>query len=190
MSKCVRCGFDNLPDAYVCVHCYAVLRGTPTMNENTTLPTREPALQYTGRTNTGQLTLDLNTLDKRTLVLYIGQMAKPIVMRVIQLAFLGRASENIKVHPLLDLTPFHAAEFGVSRIHVAIYRTVNGMAIEDRVSSNGTWLNGVRLVPRKIYKLSSGDQLFLGRLPVKAYIDRVAHHDALGTSTHSCHLKH
>jgi predicted component of type VI protein secretion system len=103
-------------------------------------------------------------------------MAKPIVMRVIQLAFLGRASENIKVHPLLDLTPFHAAEFGVSRIHVAIYRTVNGMAIEDRVSSNGTWLNGVRLVPRKIYKLSSGDQLFLGRLPVKAYIGQTEWH--------------
>ncbi len=166
MPKCSHCGFDNYPHAYVCALCYAVLRARDAQQHSSTFsmifPKPTPPSSH--------LNVDLNKLDKRTLVLYIGELTEPAILRVIQMAFLGRASENYKIHPLLDLTPFDAGAKGVSRVHAAIYRTETGMSIEDRGSSNGTWLNGIRLEPRKFYKLSSGDHLFLSKLPVEVYI--------------------
>jgi hypothetical protein len=172
MSQCLRCGFDNYPNAYVCVHCYAILRASDAEQYSSTFSVTFPKPAPVA----SHLNVDLTKLDKRTLVLYIGELNEPIILRVVQMAFLGRASENVKVHPLLDLTPFDAGSKGVSRVHAAIYRSGTGMAIEDRASSNGTWLNGVRLEPRKFYKLSSGDHLFLSKLAVEVYIGQTELH--------------
>lgn len=176
MTKCLRCGFDNYPNAYVCAHCYAVLRVSDAIQYSSTFSATFPKPDPGTASAKSHLTVDLDKLDKRTLVLYIGELNEPIIMRVVQMAFLGRASENFKVHPLLDLTLFDAVTKGVSRVHAAVYRTTAGMAIEDRASSNGTWLNGVRLEPRKFYRLSSGDHLFLSKLAIEIYIGQAELH--------------
>jgi len=169
MSRCVQCGYNNYLDAIVCAHCYAVLRSRDSNPFNTTFPVVNLNVsREITRPQRGNLNLD--KLDKRTIVLQIENFPEPILLRVIQTAFLGRASENFKVHPLLDLTPFGAVEAGISRVHAAIYRTASGMAIEDRASSNGTWLNGMRLEPRRFYTLASGDHLFFSKLSVEVYI--------------------
>jgi len=169
MSRCAQCGYNNYSDAIVCVHCYAALRSSDSNPFNTTFPVYNLNMsRETVRPQRDNLNLD--KLDKRTIVLQIEHFPEPILLRVIQTAFLGRASENFKVHPLLDLTPFGAVQAGISRVHAAIYRTVSGMAIEDRASSNGTWLNGMRLEPRRFYTLASGDHIFFSKLSVEVYI--------------------
>jgi len=66
---------------------------------------------------------------------------------------LGRASENDL--PLDDVQ--------VSRRHAEIHTQAQGSAIVDLGSTNGTYLNGQRLVPHTPYALQAGCQLYLGR---------------------------
>jgi hypothetical protein len=83
---------------------------------------------------------------------------------------LGRVSTEIKVNdPLVDLTQFGALELGISRVHVMIRRSKDGYEIIDLESSNGTWLENQRLVPKTPYPLESGDRFRIGRLNILAF---------------------
>jgi pSer/pThr/pTyr-binding forkhead associated (FHA) protein len=66
--------------------------------------------------------------------------------------------------PDVDLSPFEAAEKGVSRQHIKIQFKSPLFYVTDLGSSNGTWLNGRRLVPNSGRPLRHGDELRLGQL--------------------------
>ncbi len=51
------------------------------------------------------------------------------------------------------------AQEGVSRIHAAIWRESDEYKIEDLNSTNGTWINGKELIPRKPQGLNNGDRV-------------------------------
>ncbi len=60
-----------------------------------------------------------------------------------------------------------AFEHGVSRLH-AVIRLVNGEAsLMDLGSSNGTYLNGVRLIPNTESPIRHGDLVALGKLKIQ-----------------------
>ena len=65
-----------------------------------------------------------------------------------------------------DLTPFKALEKGVSRVHARITRDNELTHVIDLSSTNGTYLNGFRLIANQARILRSGDELILGRLKV------------------------
>jgi hypothetical protein len=77
--------------------------------------------------------------------------------------FLGRKSEEGDA-AFLDLAPFGAFQLGVSRQHALIKQTKQGYEIVDQGSTNGTFLNGERLVANKPYTLPQSSQVSLGRL--------------------------
>jgi pSer/pThr/pTyr-binding forkhead associated (FHA) protein len=58
---------------------------------------------------------------------------------------------------------------GLSRRHAMVVRADNGYALVDLGSTNGTWLNDVRLMPNRLYPLRNGDQVRLGRLALSIY---------------------
>jgi pSer/pThr/pTyr-binding forkhead associated (FHA) protein len=72
----------------------------------------------------------------------------------------------------IDLTPYGGRERGVSRRHAVLYRTVFTVSIVDLNSSNGTYLNGVRLVPHQPRLLREGDEVRLGNMRFHTYFDR------------------
>ena len=49
----------------------------------------------------------------------------------------------------------------ISRRHAVIRRTEWGFTLEDLSSTNGTWVNGMQLLPGQTYLLRNGDQLKL-----------------------------
>lgn len=77
---------------------------------------------------------------------------------------LGRINEGQPVSPDIDLGPYRAFENGVSRIHATIKRIDNHAVIADQGSSNGTFVNGVRLKPQVETPLKNGDLIALGKL--------------------------
>ena len=86
---------------------------------------------------------------------------------------LGRASAEIKTpEPLVDLTRFSALELGISRVHAMIRQTKDGYQIIDLESSNGTWLENQRLVPKRSYPLDSGDRIRTGRLNMLVFYSK------------------
>lgn len=77
---------------------------------------------------------------------------------------LGRVNEGQPVTPDIDLNPYHAFENGVSRLHAVIKRAENRAVIVDLGSSNGTFVNGIRLSPQAETPLKNGDLIALGKL--------------------------
>jgi FHA domain len=72
----------------------------------------------------------------------------------------------------VDLTPYGGRERGVSRRHVVLYRTRYTVSLADLNSSNGTYLNGVQLVPHQPRLLREGDEVRLGNMRFHTYFDR------------------
>jgi len=69
--------------------------------------------------------------------------------------------------PDIDLTPYQAYENGVSRLHAVLKKNDNRVIIMDLGSSNGTYVNGVRLKPENEYPLSHGNIIALGKLKIQ-----------------------
>jgi hypothetical protein len=72
----------------------------------------------------------------------------------------------------LSLLPFGADQLGVSRKHVVIRHEDHYLTIEDLQSTNGTRLNGQRLVPGDKRLLREGDEVLLGRLSIVLTFNR------------------
>ncbi len=77
---------------------------------------------------------------------------------------LGRSDDAIQYSPDVDLATYEARERGVSRRHAALVLFSGAMHLVDLGSVNGTYINGVRLVPDHPSRISPGDELRLGML--------------------------
>jgi pSer/pThr/pTyr-binding forkhead associated (FHA) protein len=85
---------------------------------------------------------------------------------------LGRASEGQPVMPDIDLSAQKAYEHGVSRIHAVIKKQATRIVVMDLGSSNGTYLNGVRLLANIENPLANGDMIALGKLKMQILLDQ------------------
>jgi hypothetical protein len=84
---------------------------------------------------------------------------------------LGRSAEGQPIVPDVDLSSYNAYANGVSRLHAAIKLVNNRIVVVDLGSSNGTYLNGVRLAPYIETAVSHGDLLYLGKLKLQILIN-------------------
>jgi signal transduction histidine kinase/pSer/pThr/pTyr-binding forkhead associated (FHA) protein len=82
-------------------------------------------------------------------------------------AVLGRGQDG---ENLVDLTPYEAEKFGVSRHHAMLRPTITNLFVIDLDSTNGTWLNGRPIGVNTPYSLGNGDILTLGSLDFVARI--------------------
>ena len=79
---------------------------------------------------------------------------------------LGRFDEHSSDHPDVDLTPCGAFEQGVSRLHAAIAWAHDDLTLTDLNSTNGTFLNGYRLLPFHARVLQPYDEICLGHMVI------------------------
>jgi pSer/pThr/pTyr-binding forkhead associated (FHA) protein len=102
------------------------------------------------------------------LVLFIMDEAQPVIIENLDRLILGR---NVTDMPPVDfdLTPYGAADLGVSRQHALITASGTVCAINDLGSTNGTWINRSRLTAHKAYPLHSGYEVQLGNLRLYTY---------------------
>ena len=80
---------------------------------------------------------------------------------------LGRLSDNQPIEPDVDLSVYKAFDHGVSRLHVVVRNNDGNVTIVDLGSSNGTYVNGVRIMPNVAHPLRHGDILALGKLKIQ-----------------------
>ncbi|MBN1965720.1 MAG: FHA domain-containing protein [Anaerolineae bacterium] len=66
----------------------------------------------------------------------------------------------------LDLEPFGGDELGVSRRHATIERRSGAFFLTDTGSTNGTWLNRMRLMPHQPYLLEEANTVQFGHMTV------------------------
>ena len=90
----------------------------------------------------------------------------PICIEVQDKFVIGRLQSSDGSTPDLDLNRYGAYLQGVSRQHIAFLKQDDILQIMDLDSTNGTYLNGEKLMPQQARILRDGDQLCLGLLPV------------------------
>ena len=102
--------------------------------------------------------------ENASLVIQIEKFKNPLVIAPKTGCFLGRIEKSELDAPHIDLTHFGAEAKTVSRLHALLRRETNTIAIEDLNSTNGTHVNGHRLVPHITHILHDGDEILLGAL--------------------------
>jgi hypothetical protein len=88
-----------------------------------------------------------------------------IVLPVAAEVVLGRMTTSPEdEQPDVDLNNFNAHDHGVSHLHLKVIRKRDTIYVADLGSTNGSFLNGIKLLPKQERLLRSGDELVLGRL--------------------------
>jgi pSer/pThr/pTyr-binding forkhead associated (FHA) protein len=158
---CPMCLAKNQRDTPQCVRCHMPLSRTLEINQQTDkIPEYMPEI---GKKRGLSKELPANVLG-----LLIQGHEDPIRITDPTRVVLGRDDE-IGPFASVDFTPYGGLVLGVSRQHALITRGHRGYTVEDSASTNGTWLNDVRLVAHQRYELQSGDKLRLGHLIVFVY---------------------
>ena len=101
--------------------------------------------------------------DKTSVMFQVTGYENPVMAALTaQGVTVGRTHGDVSVD--IDLTPFDAADKGVSRKHAGIFIEEDMLKVVDLESTNGTFLNGSRLTPFQSRILRNGDELRLGKL--------------------------
>src|SRR5215475_10567392 len=155
---CPICGLVNRPGELACSRCGTILAtGGQTrklLNED------EPPKSASWPTG------EVIVTDQEPITLEIGDIQ--VSVPVAEVITIGRVSDiPDDSHPDVDLGPYGAGDKGVSRKHIKIKRKNILVYVADLGSTNGTLLNGRRLIPNAERLLRNGDELTLGRLKVK-----------------------
>lgn len=85
---------------------------------------------------------------------------------------LGRVVDGQPIMPDVDLTPHNAYACGVSRLHAVLKLAGDKIVVMDLDSSNGTYVNGVRIPPQVETPLVHGDVITLGKLKIQVLFSR------------------
>jgi hypothetical protein len=102
-------------------------------------------------------------IPSRGMAFFLFGKTKPIAVLNEDVIYLGRV-EKETLETFVDLSLVNGLEMGVSRRHAMIERHENRVDIMDLHSSNGTFLNGVQILPEKFHQLTSGTMIQLGHL--------------------------
>jgi hypothetical protein len=85
---------------------------------------------------------------------------------------LGRVADRQPILPDVDFSPYEAYTQGVSRLHASLKIINQRVVITDLGSSNGTRVNGQKIMPHIDFPLNHGDVVALGKLKVQVLIRR------------------
>jgi pSer/pThr/pTyr-binding forkhead associated (FHA) protein len=85
---------------------------------------------------------------------------------------IGRIAEGQPILPDVDLSVYEAYTLGVSRLHACLKIINQRVVITDLGSSNGTRVNGQKIMPHIDFPLSHGDMVALGKLKTQILIRR------------------
>jgi hypothetical protein len=170
MIICPNCQHQELPGALFCSECGAQLAFTEKLSTQTIQKVEEetskPVVIPAGERTTGTLKPGTDSL----ISLHLVDTGKTLPLVGRTEFTLGRVTDGQPILPDVDLTPYEAYSQGVSRLHAAVKVVNQRIVIMDLGSSNGTRVNGQKIVPNVDYPVNNGDMLALGRLRIQMLI--------------------
>lgn len=176
MQTCPNCNQQNRIGVVFCENCGASLigdapLGTKHIGKMTEQLSEPPEMAAPASASTGGTDLFLQGTMLRLEI----EGAQPLVLRPKRETIFGRRDPATGTMPDVDLTPFAGYRMGVSRKHAAIRQNENNrLELWDLGSSNGTYLNGVKLVAHRPNRLHDGDEIRLGQMVMRLYFHQAA----------------
>lgn len=167
MIACAECGAEHFPGALFCDQCGAAVHPAARAHAARAARVERPAVVETPpaprRPDTLTPPKGLTLPELRVTVVH----RRHVLTIRSAVIHIGRADPEAGFNPELDLTPFDGLERGVSRRHATIQWAEGGLVLIDQHSSNGTWLEGVRLVAGYAYQMPPQATIRFGDLVVQ-----------------------
>ena len=108
--------------------------------------------------------------DKVMLRVEVQGGGTPLLLPLVKEMVIGRRDPSTQDSPQLDLTPYGAYQMGISRRHAIIRLQDQHVSLTDLGSRNGTYLNGKKLKAHQPTAISDGDEVRLGKIVLKIYL--------------------
>lgn len=163
MKTCTYCAAVNREGVLFCEECGNPLLGgqaSPAPASATSKLAQDNEAHLRGRMTWGTARFERQS----TIVVHVRDHPDPIQLVPKDEILIGRSDSGSNAAPDLDMSPFGGAEQGVSRRHAIIRRGEDTLTLVDLESTNGTHLNGQRLIPSQPRVLRDGDEIRMGRL--------------------------
>lgn len=169
MIICPSCQYKEIPGALFCSQCGAQLVTTSDPDLPLGLRQKDPMTE-TGSNTKGKPNLKSTSPMMSAgahISLHLVESGQILPLAEWNEISLGRVAKGQPIMPDIDLTPYKAYENGVSRLHALLKLVNKHVLILDLGSSNGTYVNGNRLVPSVENPLNHGDLIHLGKLKIQ-----------------------
>lgn len=163
MNTCPHCSHNNRPGVLVCERCGRSLFGNDV--QVTRQMTDQEINSRAGAFERGTSRF----CEGASVILRVLDAQEALVFQPVKPTVLGRVSPSNPRKPDIDLREYRAYEKGVSCYHATIYVYENDLVIADLGSTNGTYLNGQRLLPHQRQVLHDGDEVRLSNLVARVY---------------------
>jgi hypothetical protein len=159
---CPACKMRNDTNAVTCNFCGVPFEITSTGPITTTTKMPTVSLRTTVE-NDGLLDQYVREIPSDGMAIYRANFMYPFAVRQDKDFIIGRKADGAPDN-LMDLAPLEGYIMGVSKQHVRIQGIENGYQITDLGSTNGTWVNDVRLVANQPAVLPNAARVRLGRM--------------------------
>jgi len=170
MIVCPNCGNQEMPGALFCKECgtqFTIISRDPTM----AIPSSLADHLHEAQSEDAEPVVP-PTPDDASLSLFLVETGEVIPLEGLTEYTLGRSAEDQPILPDIDLGPYHAYEYGVSRLHASIKISQPYALLTDFDSANGTQLNGQKLSPHKPYPITHGDIFSMGKMKIQLLVNR------------------
>ncbi len=170
MILCPNCHHQEVAGSLFCSECGAQLvstehLATQVISRNTS-EILIPSLESAASTNSGSS----NNKPDAIVSLYLVDSGQILHLAGRSEFTLGRVAESQPILPDVDFSPYEAYAQGVSRLHASLKIINQRVVITDLGSSNGTRVNGQKIMPHIDYLLNHGDVVALGKLKLQVLI--------------------
>lgn len=159
MRTCPYCAEQNREGVLFCEECGQPFVGAQAIMATSQFENQERA-SLRGRVTWGTARFDRHAV----VVVHVRDAREPLTLFPKDEIVLGRSDAHSPIVPDVDMAPYGAAEQGVSRRHAVIRRGEDTLTLIDLGSTNGTHLNGQRLIPHQPRVLRDGDEIRMGKL--------------------------
>jgi len=168
MIICPQCQHHEMDGAIFCSECGAQLIGAVPVDTHR-IEGNEGALRQRPTAPSQPAT---PSLPKAWLSLHILDSGYILPLADREEFTLGRVVDGQPIMPDVDLTPHNAYAYGVSRLHAVLKLVGDEIVVMDLNSSNGTYVNGVRIPAQVETRLVHGDVIALGKLKIQVLFSR------------------
>jgi pSer/pThr/pTyr-binding forkhead associated (FHA) protein len=170
MIICPNCQHKELQGALFCSECGAQLVVIDVLNTRTIKKTPSDLLEPQGVVPPVSNSFKTGKTSEPSISLHIVDSGQVVHLKDRTEFTLGRAVEGQPILPDVDLSPFDAFSLGVSRLHATLRIVNKDIVVTDLGSSNGTRVNGQKIVPHVDYPINHGDTIALGKLKIQIII--------------------
>ena len=174
MITCPNCQFQELPGALFCSECGAQLVKAEAMTTQNLTQVQDDLVStnFVKTIIENEKPVAAPTLagENAVVSLYLIDADKTIQLSGRSEYSIGRVAEGQPILPDVDTSQYDAYAQGVSRLHASLKVTPQRITIMDLGSSNGTRVNGQKIVPHVDFPITHGDVVALGKLKIQIII--------------------